>query len=332
MIRSMFAGVAGLRTHQQKMDVIGNNIANVNTNGFKSGRVTFKESIYQTINGSSNGNSVYGGSNPSQIGYGSKVGTIDLMFSSGDYEPTSSPTDCMIAGNGFFIVGPKLELGDMVELENGDITQFSLTRMGNFTIDGDGYLVDGNKNVVYGFYPNTDGDEGNCAYGVDDIGSLEFSSDQEEGYLMPIRVQLRDGTQGPETPENKRLTLSDIHIDDNGTLIGTNDNKAAETDDVPDGAVVIIARLAIANVPNPNALEKQGGPYYKAVQNTGTVEAYEPGDGSTGLIQSSGLEMASVDLAKEFSDMITTQRGFQANSKIITVSDEMLQELVNLKR
>jgi flagellar hook protein FlgE len=98
----MFSGIAGLRAHQQKMDVIANNIANVNTYGYKSGRVTFKESIYQTTSSSSEGNDVFGGSNPSQVGYGSEVGTIDLMFSSGAYAPTDSSMDCMIDGEGFF--------------------------------------------------------------------------------------------------------------------------------------------------------------------------------------------------------------------------------------
>lgn len=107
MVKSMYSGISGLRAHQQKMDVIGNNIANVNTFGYKSGRVTFKESIYQTTMNSSSGNEVYGGSNPSQVGYGSQVGSIDLMFTTGAYAPTDSATDCMIDGQGFFLVGKK---------------------------------------------------------------------------------------------------------------------------------------------------------------------------------------------------------------------------------
>lgn len=322
MIRSMFAGVAGLRTHQQKMDVIGNNIANVNTYGFKSARVIFKESIYQTISNSTAGNTVYGGSNPSQIGYGSKVGTVDLDFSASDYAPTGRATDCMIEGNGFFIVGPKK--GEIAIDDETDYSQFNFTRVGDFFIDGDGYLVDSNRNVVYGFTA-TDGRASD--------GTSAETIDIDSGFIRPLRVQLQDGSYGEDGDDGdlKRMTLKEISIDSDGTIFGTNDNKTPGANPA-DGSRVVIGRLALANVPNPNALEKQSGPYFKAAANTGTIEAYQPGSGSTGTIMSSGLEMAKVDLAQEFSDMITTQRGFQANSKIITVSDEMLQELVNLKR
>lgn len=317
MVKSMFAGVAGLRTHQQKLDVIGNNVANVNTYGYKAGRVTFKESIYQTINGSSNGTQTYGGSNPAQIGYGSQLGTIDLMFSTGNYAPTDSQTDCMVDGAGFFLVGPKRfgegAIGD--DLENpedvndeSDISSLSLTRVGNFVFDGDGYLVDGKGNVVYGFVAD------NAVTGDTDYVP-------EETLLRPIRIPNATGANSYD--EEERMNLKDIKITASGEIVGTN----AAT-----GQVTKFAKIALANVPNANALEKNQGPYYTIAQNTGFVKAFAPGEGSTGLLMSNGLEMANVDLAREFSDMITTQRGFQANTKIITVTDEMLQDLVNLKR
>ncbi len=309
MVKSMFSGIAGLRAHQQKMDVIGNNIANVNTYGYKSGRVTFKESIYQTTSSSSGGSDVYGGSNPSQIGYGSQVGTIDLMFSSGAYAPTDSSTDCMIDGEGFFILGAKgieVELDDDdPEAVSQDMTQFMLSRVGNFTFDGEGYLVDGSGNVVYGYgYTNNAIDE---------------------SVLQPIRVpyvdsdgNLLDAGDTDGTP----LKLNSVSISKTGEITGT--NSAGET--------VTVGMLAIANVPNPNALEKTQGPYYSIRENTGYVLPYQPGEGTTGKILNYGLEMSNVDLAKEFSEMITTQRGFQANTRIISVTDEMLEELVNIKR
>lgn len=309
MVKSMFSGIAGLRAHQQKMDVIGNNIANVNTYGYKSGRVTFKESIYQTTSSSSGGSDVYGGSNPSQIGYGSQVGTIDLMFSGGAYAPTDSSTDCMIDGEGFFILGAKgieVELDDDdPEAVSQDMTQFMLSRVGNFTFDGEGYLVDGSGNVVYGYgYTNNAIDE---------------------SVLQPIRVpyvdsdgNLLDAGDTDGTP----LKLNSVSISKTGEITGT--NSAGET--------VTVGMLAIANVPNPNALEKTQGPYYSIRENTGYVLPYQPGEGTTGKILNYGLEMSNVDLAKEFSEMITTQRGFQANTRIISVTDEMLEELVNIKR
>lgn len=327
MIKSMYSGVAGLRAHQSKMDVIGNNIANVNTYGYKAGRATFKESIYQTISASSNGSNTYGGKNASQVGYGSQIGTIDLMFSSGSYAPTDSPTDCMIDGNGFFLVGKKTDAGadDASGVPAGSVEGLTLTRVGDFRFDGDGYLVDSNGYVVYGVVNtdvlNTDG---------------TFDPDFTDGtvLLQPIRIQASDGTYDGVTggaEDSERLNVNSIRIDDKGNVLGIVAG-AVDEDGNETSKPVVLAKLAIANVPNPNGLEKNNGPYYKAVSNTGKVAAFGAGDGGTGLVISNGLEMANVDLAKEFSEMITTQRGFQANTRIITVSDEMLQEIMAIKR
>lgn len=309
MVKSMYSGIAGLRAHQQKMDVIGNNIANVNTFGYKAGRVTFKESIYQTTASSSNGNDIFGGSNPSQVGYGSQVGTIDLMFSNGTYAPTDSAMDCMIDGQGFFIVGSKsagidINYDDPAKV-SGDMSKLMLSRVGNFTFDGEGYLCDGSGNVVYG-------------YGY-------TSGAIEEGRLQPIRVPYVDKTGNILTPGDANgtpLKLNSVSISKTGEIIG-NDS---------DGKSFTVGMVGLANVPNPNALEKTQGPYYEIRENTGFVLPYQPGKGTTGKIINHGLEMSNVDLAKEFSEMITTQRGFQANTRIISVTDEMLQELVNIKR
>lgn len=308
MVKSMFSGISGLRAHQQKMDVIGNNIANINTFGFKAGRVTFKESIYQTSSASSNGSEILGGRNPSQLGYGSQVGTVDILFASGSYAPTDSSTDCMIDGQGFFILGPKMDPEDATQRNEIDIsgdadeihlamTAITLSRVGNFVFDGEGYLVDGGGNVVYG-------------YDIDETTGVPITET-----LVPIRKPLDEDDGKPEN-------MSNIKITSNGEIIGTKD----------DGTVITFAKLALANVPNPAALEKTQGPYYRIGANTGEIAPFEPTKGTTGKIEAYGLEMANVDLAKEFSEMITTQRGFQANSKIITVTDEMLQELVNIKR
>lgn len=309
MVKSMFSGIAGLRAHQQKMDVIGNNIANVNTYGYKAGRVTFRESIYQTTSSSSDGNDVFGGSNPSQVGYGSEVGTIDLMFASGAYAPTDSSMDCMIDGQGFFIVGNKgveIELkADDPEGVSKEMSKLMLSRVGNFTFDGEGYLCDGAGNIVYGFQYTS--------------GAID------DGVLQPIRAPYVDSSGNILTPGDTNGTpmkLNSLSISKTGEIIGSD----------PDGKSVTVGMLAIANVPNPNALEKTQGPYYSIRENTGNVLPFKPGEGTTGAILNFGLEMSNVDLAKEFSEMITTQRGYQANTRIITVTDEMLEELVNIKR
>lgn len=326
MIRSMFSGVAGLRTHQSKMDVIGNNIANVNTYGFKSMRATFKESIYSTSRAATNGTATLGGRNATQVGYGSQLASVDLLFTSGSYAPTDSPMDCMIDGNGMFLLGPKSLMGDEGFVKNpadndddeSDMDKFFYSRVGDFQIDGQGYLVNSDGYHVYGFQY-----EG----GADGDGSAPMNDDGTE--LRALRIPDVSGGYDEYDPdaepgdEEPRMNLGAISIDSNGTVTGI---------DADSKKVVVIGKIAIANVPNPNGLEKTQGPYYRAIANVGKVQAFEAGEGNTGALLTNGLEMANVDLAREFSDMITTQRGFQANTRIITVSDQMLEEMMAMKR
>ncbi|WP_159442024.1 flagellar hook-basal body complex protein [Clostridium sp. Marseille-P2415] len=156
MVKSMFAGVAGLRTHQSKMDVIGNNIANVNTWGYKAGSMSFKDTMYQNTSSGSGGSTEtggFGGTNANQIGYGVTTGSISYDFSSGGMSPSARGLDCMIEGTGFFLVGPMID-GGSVDLDSDDAIKASglyLSRVGKFDVDGNGYLVDDSGNYVYGF-------------------------------------------------------------------------------------------------------------------------------------------------------------------------------------
>lgn len=143
----MYAAIGGLKTHMTNLNVIGNNIANVNTAGYKAQRMIFQESIYTTSRAGSDGTEVRGGNTPSQIGYGSQVGSIDLNMSPGTFNPTGVALDCMLEGDGFFLVGNK----DLTFTSAEDYTRLQLTRVGDFNIDALGYVTDGNKNVVYGF-------------------------------------------------------------------------------------------------------------------------------------------------------------------------------------
>jgi flagellar hook protein FlgE len=152
----MFAGVAGLRAHQSKMDVIGNNIANVNTWGFKAGSMSFKDAMYQNSSAGSGGNTAAGGIgavNANQIGYGVTTGAVTYDFSTGSMSPSSNGLDCMIEGTGFFIVGPMLS-GGALSLEGDDAVKSSglyLSRVGKFKVDPNGYLTDDSGSYVYGF-------------------------------------------------------------------------------------------------------------------------------------------------------------------------------------
>ena len=149
---AMSAGISGLKAHMDALNVVGNNVANVNTQGYKPGRVTFKESIYSTQSAGSAGTTTVGGTNPQQIGYGVGVGTIDLDMSSQSLDSTGRGMDCAIQGDGFFLVGDKTHDIDSMDALKG----LTLTRVGNFEFR-DGYLTDGQGNVVYGFITRSTG-------------------------------------------------------------------------------------------------------------------------------------------------------------------------------
>ena len=158
----MYAAVAGLKAHMQNLNVIGNNVANVNTQGYKAGRSVFRTSIYTSLNGGSNGTDTVGGRNPSQIGYGSVLSSVDIDMSTGTYNPTGKATDCMIDGEGFFLVGTKdianslyYDYAGYQDVQGGmfdpqGTTALTLTRTGNFEFKADGYLTDNLGNVAYG--------------------------------------------------------------------------------------------------------------------------------------------------------------------------------------
>lgn len=307
MLRAMDSAVSGLRAHQNKLDVIGNNIANVNTFGFKSQSYSFKEAMYQTSTTSTKGSENAGGVNAAQYGYGSMMGSISTDMGA------STPTyvgglNASVDGEGFFITFPKST--ETVTVADMKKTDFDYTRVGQFNIDGNGYLTDANGNFVYGFRPD------NVA------APTKF-----DGALVAIKVPT--DVDGASFDGNDSLQLTDVKINSLGEISGT----VKSTDKDKDGKTVSIGKVAIATFQNPEGLSKKGSFYYGAAEsdNSGNASATIPG-GSTSSLMTGYLEASNVDLAKEFSDMITTQRGFQANSKIITVSDEILSDLINMKR
>lgn len=611
MMRSLFSGVAGLKAHQTQMDVIGNNISNVNTYGYKASRTTFRDVYYQTISPSANASGTMGGKNAKQIGYGSAVGSIDVLNTRSGYGSTGRSMDCYIDGEGYFVVrdgagnerltqvgtldfdsdgnlidgggnfvcgytvkgttekasvgGATIDFGEAnqtlldgytIEVKLGSVgtaptvaansTSKSITvtlpsdapttanlqsalrqlstasnwtgampagldsskittvsqnavlqdtalasivdvtpaasrtyrtsaAAGNVTIDfgtDNKNLLDGYKvSIVYGAASSTPtfaGDSNNktitltipsddksynrvqdalagiatpanwggttvptglTATGVSvsnpgvDVqevsgaaavaartdspvlatratvgGAVVDFGTANSNLLNGYSVQVTYGASGSSpklaansnnktititlpsdapTAENLQLALNGIETSGNWTgtvpaglkasgVVGAGkveatSGKAAEaaifdysaptkitnklkltgigigpdgsiTGEDDSGKIVTIGQLAIADVPNPSALTEDGNSYFKVVNNTGEITYHAPGTGNVGALQTGGLEMSNVDLATEFSNMIIAQRGFQANSKIITVADSMLEELVNLKR
>ena len=316
MVGSMYAAISGLRAHQQKMNVIGNNIANVNTYGYKTQRTTFSESMYSSLRNSTAGTATQGGVNASQIGYGCNVGTIDMNMRTGTYAVTDNPLDLMIDGDGLLMVGNIVADKNGIPIKDSvSLSGLKLTRVGDLRFDSNGYLTDGKGSVVYGFGVNADG---------------KYNT----GSLIPIRLPLTD----PNDPTSKPKEFSGISISANGEITG-HDEK--------DNKTVTIGCIALGYVDNPSGLTHLGGPYYQAGGNSGTLRpgscgdvVTEKGDGQNqdalvnfaSKMVTGTLEMSNVDISNEFADLITTQRGFQANTKIITVTDEMLADLVAMKR
>lgn len=415
MMRSLFSGVSGLRNHQIRMDVIGNNIANVNTVGYKSSRVTFEEAFAQLLQGASrppgDANNVSGGVNPVQVGLGMNIGSIDLLFTQGNIEATGVTTDMAIQGDSFFVVS------------NGTGNVF--TRSGNFQLDANGrlvastngYIVQG-KMAVDGVLTDTIQDiklpfgqksaarattlvalAGNLDAEADvgdtrettitvfdamgardevtitftkasgttwdyaitvaegtvvggDTGTLTFDNQGRMADPVPstafeftpasgaanVSVDIDWGRAGqvsglsqfaaPSTAvlkEQDGYTMGDLErfsIDQTGTITGAFTN----------GVTLTLAQIALADFNNPAGLIRSGDNMYQVSANSGSPVLGFVGEGSQSSVTSGALEMSNVDLAQEFTSMITAQRGFQSNARVITTSDEMLQEVVTLKR
>lgn len=463
MMRSMYAGVSGLKVHQTKMDVIGNNIANVNTMGFKSQRVTFSDVFSQTVQSGTGANDETGrgGRNPMQIGLGSNISSIDTLMTTGSAQRTDNPFDLMVGGDGFIIVG--------------DATGKYFTRAGALRQDEDGNLVTSTGMKVQGWPSNEDGSEivrgpvqdiklnsdsltntapettkgvslsgnlnkddspiatqvkmydslGNMytlnaelvytgVTGVDADavsnwtyklpttmaqlapppaakepaiilvdkagnklalpqpagaptitvtpdgatgGNLQFDNSGRmvsDGKLIIDGINLLNGVN----PETGIAAGINAKIGDNGALVSdlskltqyssktsidsstVNGGPAGQMTGYDmgadgkilahysNGATRLLGQVVVAEFTNPAGLSKAGDNLFTETANSGEFD----GIGSAGDFQTGVLEMSNVDLSKEFTEMIIAQRGFQANSKIIGTSDEMLQELVNIKR
>lgn len=361
MTGAMYAAISGLKNHMQKLNVIGNNIANVNTYGYKSGRVVFQDSLYTSLQSGSNGTTSVGARNPSQIGYGVQISTIDLDMSTGTYTPTGVSSDCMIFGDGFFLVGDKTVAGSIDPANPESLKSLTLSRLGNIDFRADGYLTDGNGNVVYGFMNSGDGvaDNGTDPEICDQLVPIRLPRMNADGDILYPQV----GTGGNGAledqltdPDDNNAATSILAID-TLTIDGKTGAITAVTKD--GNEPIIIGYIAIGNVTNPSGLTHESGPYFRADAGAGDLTvsmlggvadelgisyvngSMNQGDdpigmriGSAGATEllTGGLEMSKTDLATEIAEMITTQRGYQANTRIITVTDSMLEELVNIKR
>jgi len=296
----MYSGVSGMKINQTKMDVIANNISNVSTTAFKSSRVRFEDLFSYTMAGAQAPTDVgRGGINPKQVGQGANISAVDTIFDEGSLQPTGRDLDFAIEGNGFFLVS-----------EDADCQIIRYTRDGAFYKDYDGNLVTAGGLRVVGFGVNSPTGE---IYTTD---MNEINDANGTPVLTTIRIPDVIDVGGVE------LRLQSFTVDTLGLISAVYD----------DGQIYYFGRVALANFANPGGLSKLGNNTYAATNNSGMPQIGNPGQAGLGIIRQSNLEMSNVDLANEFTEMIITSRAYQANSRIITTSDEMLHDLVNLKR
>ncbi len=417
-LRSLSAGVTGLRNHTMMMDVIGNNVANINTIGFKGSRITFGEMFAQTLRGASSGSGSNGGTNPMQIGLGASVLSIDTIFKQGGIEMTGGEGDLAISGGGFFVVnkGGKpyyTRIGAFSVDDQGRLTQggailqgkiadqngviSSGTRLQDLKIDLDrkspakatslakfsgnlktdakigdstdstvtvydsqgnpislgikytktadntwswsasvptpaGATISGGGTGTVTF--NTNGSLAGMTFdggatklgiatglGTDDLsvdlnfGTVgEFKGITQNSGTMSVAAREQDGYAAGEMTEWK--------IDTSGFINATFKN----------GQTIKLGQVMLAEFNNPNGLSRSGDGLFDVSANSGIPVLVDAGGSSRSAIASGCLEQSNVDLPEEFTKMIVAQRGFQSNARVITTSDEILNEIVNLKR
>lgn len=389
MLRSLFSGISGLRAHQTMLDVVGNNIANVNTTGYKTSQTQFQDTLSQLIMSASSAQGGTGGTNPAQVGLGVKVAGVTTSFTPGSSQLTGRSTDMMIQGDGFFTV------------RQGNQTFY--TRAGSFDFDATGQMVlPGSGALVQGWMAVGGVVDTNSA--ITDLripaGALmaakastsaiyegNLQQDAATGTVLNRDIPVYDST-GTKTTLSLQFTKSatgwSVSADGGATstamtfnaagalttptsltagavtvnlsaitgFAGVNTVKALSQDGYAagtlesfslggDGVITgtfsnslkqVIGQIAIASFNNPAGLEKAGGSLFRTTANSGLAQVGSPGSGGRGTLAGGSLEMSNVDLSQEFTSLIIAQRGFQANSRVITTSDTILEELINLKR
>lgn len=283
MLRSLNAGISGLQQFQQRMDLIGNNIANVNTTGYKAARADFSDAFSQTLRSSSPGTDATSSVGSMQIGSGVKTASITNLYNQGALNRTDIQTDLAVSGNGFFIV------------RDPRTNEEFATRAGDFHLDQNRFLVTNNGLRVQGFSDS----------GLTTTGDIQIDAVDRPG----------GGAAD--------ATLSSFSIDREGRInVRLSDNREYTR-----------GQILLQRFNDPQALMKQGDNLYAGLISAGALpEMAAPNTNGLGTIESGALELSNVDLATEFAGLITNQRAFQANARIISTSDEVLQELVNLKR
>jgi flagellar hook protein FlgE len=280
MMRGMYSAISGLKNHQIMLDVTANDLANVNTVGFKASRVSFRDSLAQLQRSGASATTSTAGAKSAQIGLGVQLGSIDNLMTSGAFQSTGSPYDVAIQGSGWFRVS---------NAAAPSATTDEYTRAGNFTLNDVGQLATQDGWHVVG-------------YGADATGAPDTAG----------------GPQFITIPAGS----TDVSISATGAVTYT---------PAGGGTRAYAGYLSLTSFPSEAGLERSSANRWRANASSGVGTTGVPETNGLGSTVGGVLEMSNVDLASEFTNMITAQRGFQASSRVLSTADEMLQDLVNLK-
>lgn len=327
MIKAMYSGVSGMKANQTKLDVIGNNVANAGTTAFKKSSARITDSFYQTVLYASAPTAALGGTNLGQVGVGSKISSINKDMTQGNVQPTNRPSDLMIDGDGYL---PVVRQGTVMYTRDGSFnldTGFKAAAgalqnvKGGRLVNGDGYMLQGE--IYEGTYNATTG---------------EFTKNGAAKGKEPIVIPLQSLSPKDNTVQN----VLEYNISKDGTIefLLSDGQRTQFVYPIPDGSKVgttvagltgdkgTMQKVQTYAFQNPAGLDAEGGNLFKPSANSGDPQIA----GATGTIIQGAIEASNVDIAEEFTEMIIASRSFQANSKIISTSDEILQEIISLKR
>ncbi len=339
MLRSLYSGISGMKVNQTKLDVIGNNLANVSTTAFKGSRVNFSTTISQTLGSASAASDSLGGVNGKQVGLGAQIASIDKIMSQGSMQSTSRSLDVAVDGSGYFMVatGPALtgNANDSITIANNGIgnmpanNSVAYTRDGSFVLDNEGNLLTSKGYRVLGFAMETTDpvtnktgdnidDDGNVLY-VESNNDTKAIDDKLVSLKIPDKV-IKNGA---------KVAVKSFNISADGLITGV-----LET-----GEITALGQIAMSSFKNEVGLTDIGNNMYEPSGSSGAA-IISSGKNSTAGRNSSGygdilqgyLEMSGVDMAEQFTDMIVATKAFQAAGKTITTGDEILSEIINLKR
>ena len=344
MLRSLYSGISGMKVNQTKLDVIGNNLANVSTTAFKGSRVNFSTTISQTLGSASAASDSLGGVNGKQVGLGAQIASIDKIMSQGSMQSTSRSLDVAVDGSGYFMVatGPALtgNANDSITIANNGIgnmpanNSVAYTRDGSFVLDNEGNLLTSKGYRVLGFAMETTDpvtnktgdnidDDGNVLY-VESNNDTKAIDDKLVSLKIPDKVTKIDA-QGTRTD----VAVKSFNISADGLITGV-----LET-----GEITALGQIAMSSFKNETGLTDIGNNMYEpsgssgaAIVSSGKNSPTNRNSSGYGDILQGYLEMSGVDMAEQFTDMIVATKAFQAAGKTITTGDEILSEIINLKR